>query len=108
MITLEKCQNVFEGKGFLSNYESNKGYFSTTPCGHISLKNPIKLLKRIIKHNYFYDRMLFSSMLDGKIDVTKNQDIVFSDWECKVYNTPEELLEYTKKNSDFDYVEYAK
>lgn len=108
MITLSQCQKVFQGEGFLCNYKSNPRLFAHTPCGIISLCNPSKLLRRIFMHNYYYDRCLFDSMINSKCVMMKDYEIVFSDWENKIYNTPEELLEFTKKNTDFYYEEYAK
>ena len=45
-------------------------------------------------------------MIASKSIMLKNESAVFSDWENKVYNTPEELLEFTKNNPDFYYEDY--
>lgn len=107
MITFYQCQQVFEGKGFLSNYESNPSYFSTTPCGHISKVNPLKLYKRVLEFNYFYDNRLLKNLINAKIDILINREIVFSDWDNKIY-TFEELWEYIKHDCEWRYVEYAR
>jgi len=108
MVTLFQIQKVFEGEGFLCNYKSNPRLFAHTPCGIIKLCNPVKLLNRLFMYGYYYDKCLFDSMINSKQVILKDYEIVFSEWESKIYNTPDELLKYTKKNSDFYYEEYAK
>lgn len=107
MITFYQCQQVFKGKGFLSNYKSNPRYFSTTPCGFIGIVNPLKLYKRVLEFNYFYDNRLLKNLINAKIDILINREIVFSDWDNKIY-TFEELWESMKNDCEWRYVEYAR
>lgn len=108
MITINDINKVFQGEGFLCNYKSNPQLFSHTPCGIIKLCNPLKLLRKVLMHNHYYDRCLLDSMIKSNSVMLKDYEIVFSEWESKIYNTPKELMEFVKKNPDFYYEEYAR
>lgn len=107
MITDKDFINVFEGNGFLSNYESNRQYFSTRACGHIAKVNPLKLLEKVNKSRQFYDRLLLSKLIDSGINITLNKDIVFSDWHSKEIKSIQELKELLNNDQSFNYIKYA-
>jgi hypothetical protein len=107
MIYLSNCENVFNGKGFLSNYDSNPEYFKYTPCGFIGLINPLKLYHRVLEFEYHYDICLLNKLIDAKIDIRIDREFVFSDWDNKIY-TLDKLFEYIKHDHTWKYVEYVK
>ena len=97
-------KKVFNGEGFLTNYCSS--WCPRQMPSHIKLVNPLKLCHKIKKFNYFYDKYLFDKLLDAKIDILQNKEIVFSEWNNKIYNTPEELQAFLNKNLQFKYMPY--
>jgi len=99
------AQRVFNGEGFLSNY--NKNFRPSTEPAIILKVNPFKLFQKIKKYDYFYDKSLFCKLVRAKTDLYSGKSFIFSTWESKVYNTAEELETFLTKNPDFHYVEYA-
>ena len=83
------AKKVFKGEGYI--------IFSYSHPSVIALINPLKIYKKYLdKGGYFRRRFLFQ-MLAGRIDITKDENIVFSEFTRTIYATPEELAQDIKK-----------
>jgi hypothetical protein len=106
MVSLYACQQVFKGKGFLSNDNGGSPY---RRISHISAENPIHLLKRLCEFDYYYDRCKFDTLLNAKVDMFEDKYVVISEWTGKVIPSAEDLYQFIKEQSwVWHYVEYAK
>ena len=107
MITLSQCQKVFEGEGFLSNDPGSGSPYRH--ISHISKENPVKLLKRLVEFRYYYDKCKFDTLLNAKVNMMEDKDVVINEWTGKVSPSVEDLYQFIK-NADgrWHYVEYAK
>jgi len=106
MITLSQCQKVFAGEGFLSNDNGGSPY---RHISHISKENPVRLLNRLCKFGYYYDKCKFDTLLNAKVDMLEDKDVVINEWTGKVIPSVADLYQFIKNESwQWHYVEYAK
>jgi hypothetical protein len=109
MITLSQCQKVFEGEGFLSNDPGSGSPYRH--ISHISKENPVRLLNRLYKFGYYYDKCKFDTLLNAKVNILEDKDVVLNEFNGKIVNFYEELyawIKYSNHNCEWRYVEYAK
>jgi hypothetical protein len=104
---VDTVHKIFNFKGFLSNYETNKSYFSTNMCAYIGIVNPKKLLQRCFMYNYYYDRHMLDKIINAKI-LIEDRNIIFSDWDDIEFKSEKQLTNYLKNNNNFYYVEFSK
>jgi len=105
MVSLYDCEKVFSGEGFLSNDNGGSPYRHVS---HIVKCNPVKLLKRLMEFGYYYDKCRFDLLLNAKVNVLEDKDVVLSEWTGKVILSVEELYNWIKHDCEWHYREYAK
>jgi hypothetical protein len=106
MISLSQCEKVFNGEGFLSNDPGSGSPYRH--ISHISKENPVRLLNRLCKFGYYYDKCKFDTLLNAKVNMMEDKDVVVSEWTGKVIPSVADLYQFIKQNYEWHYVEYAK
>jgi len=107
MIILSQCQKVFEGEGFLSNDPGSGSPYRKVSI--ISKINPVKLMDRLLKYGYYYDKCQFDLLLAAKVNMLEDNDVVLNEFTGMIINSIDELWQFVKNQTgNWHYVEYAK
>jgi hypothetical protein len=106
MIYLSQCQDVFDGKGFLSNDPGHGSPYRH--ISHIVKCNPVKLLKRLTEFGYYYDKCRFDFLLAAKVNPLEDKDVVLNEFTGKIITSVEELYNWIENDCLWHYVEYTK
>jgi hypothetical protein len=105
MTTLSQCQKVFECEGFLSNDNGGSPYRHVS---HIINCNPVKLIGKLNKYAYFYDKERLNTLLDAGVKLMEDKDIVLNEFTKKIVPSVDDLYKFVKQDWQWHYVEYAK
>ena len=98
MIYLSQCEDVFAGKGFLSN-DPGHGSPYRHIC-HISKENPVKLLKRLHDKECYYSKVKFCALLDARVNPLEDKWHVLNEFTGKIIPSVADLYQYMQNNCE--------